>query len=378
MTGGVSLTEQSYQCIGCGATIQTTQPNELGYLPQSALNKGIDKGAFYCQRCFRLRHYNELQDLDISDDVFLNKLSEIADDHAFVVLVVDIFDVEGSILSGLHRFIGNQKFIVAANKLDLLPKVTRHSKVKDWVRQIVNRHGLYPEEVILTHGNKESGILDLAKVIEKEIQRNNVYIVGVTNVGKSTLINQLIRHYGGEKEVITTSNHPGTTLDLIQIPLTDEHAIIDTPGIIRRTQLAHYLSREDIKTVLPQKEIKPKTFQLNEGQTIFLSGLGRVDLIHSNTTKSAMTFYVSNDLYLHRTKTENADALYEQHLGDMLSPPNKEATEALPQLVSETFHLNGQEDISISGLGWFTSNSKVEVKVHYIEDINIAKRQSII
>ncbi|XJS11734.1 ribosome biogenesis GTPase YqeH [Aerococcaceae bacterium WGS1372] len=376
--GGTNLTEQTYQCIGCGATIQTTNPDEVGYLPQSALNKGLEKGEFYCQRCFRLRHYNELQDLDISDDVFLNKLSEIAHDDAFVVLVVDIFDVEGSIISGLHRFIGNQKFIVAANKFDLLPKVTRHSKVKDWVRQTVNRHGLYPEEVILTHGNKESGILDLAKVIEKEIQRNNVYIVGVTNVGKSTLINQLIRHYGGEKEVITTSNHPGTTLDLIQIPLTDKHAIIDTPGIIRRTQLAHYLSREDIRKVLPQKEIKPKTFQLNEGQTIFLGGLARVDLIKSEASKSAVTFYVSNDLYLHRTKTDNADVLYEQHIGELLSPPNKEGNEHLPKLTQETYHLNGDEDISISGLGWFTTNSKVEINLHYIEDINVAKRQSII
>lgn len=378
MTGGAHLTEQTYQCIGCGATIQTTDPKERGYLPQSALNKGLEKGEFYCQRCFRLRHYNELQDLDISDDVFLNKLSEIAEDEAFVVLVVDIFDVEGSIISGLHRFIGNQKFIVAANKLDLLPKVTRHSKVKDWIRQTVNRHGLYPEDIILTHGNKNAGILDLAKVIEREIQRKNVYIVGVTNVGKSTLINQLIRHYGGEKEVITTSNHPGTTLDLIQIPLTEDHAIIDTPGIIRRTQLAHYLSREDIKTVLPQKEIKPKTFQLNEGQTIFLAGLARVDLIQSEEAKTAMTFYVSNDLYLHRTKTENADALYEQHLGDLLSPPNRDDRENFSKLSSTTYHLNGEEDISISGLGWFTSNTKVEIKVHYIEDIHVAKRHSII
>lgn len=377
--GGTRLTEQeTFQCIGCGATIQTENPDEIGYLPQSAFNKGIETGDFYCQRCFKLRHYNQLQDLDIDDDVFLNKLSDIAHDDAFVVLVVDIFDVEGSMISGLHRFIGKQPFIIAANKFDLLPKVTRQSKVKDWIRQTVNRHGLYPEDIILSYGTKEAGIHDLAKKIEAVINERNVYIVGVTNVGKSTLINQLIGHYGGDKEVITTSNHPGTTLDLIQIPLTDEHAIIDTPGIIRRSQLAHYLSREDIQKVLPSKPIKPRTFQLNVGQTIFLAGVGRVDLLKSQETKSAMTFYVANDLYLHRTKTDNADELYANHIGDMLSPPGPEYAKDFPELVEQTFILDKGYDISISGLGWLTVNTKVEVKVWLPKEINVSKRTAII
>ena len=63
------MAEQTYQCIGCGATIQTEQEEAIGYLPNSALQKGIEKGEFYCQRCFRLRNYNELQDVAIDDDV---------------------------------------------------------------------------------------------------------------------------------------------------------------------------------------------------------------------------------------------------------------------------------------------------------------------
>ena len=51
----------------------------------------------------------------------------------------------------------------------------------------------------------------------------NVYIVGVTNVGKSSLINALLKHYGtGDDTLITTSEFPGTTLDLIEIPLDNQ------------------------------------------------------------------------------------------------------------------------------------------------------------
>lgn len=43
--------------------------------------------------------------------------------------------------------------------------------------------------------------------------------------------------------------------------------LIDTPGIIHRHQMAHYLGKRfaDHCTV---KEIKPKVYQLNEGQTL--------------------------------------------------------------------------------------------------------------
>ena len=50
-------------CIGCGATIQTEDKDKLGYTPQSALEKGLETGELYCQRCYRLRHYNEISDV---------------------------------------------------------------------------------------------------------------------------------------------------------------------------------------------------------------------------------------------------------------------------------------------------------------------------
>ena len=62
-------------CIGCGATIQTEDKGKLGYTPQSALEKGLETGELYCQRCFRLRHYNEISDVQLTDDDFLRPVS---------------------------------------------------------------------------------------------------------------------------------------------------------------------------------------------------------------------------------------------------------------------------------------------------------------
>ena len=64
----------------------------LVLLPRSALEKGLETGEVYCQRCFRLRHYNEITDVQLTDDDFLKLLHEVGDSDALVVNVIDIFD----------------------------------------------------------------------------------------------------------------------------------------------------------------------------------------------------------------------------------------------------------------------------------------------
>ncbi|MEC2490825.1 ribosome biogenesis GTPase YqeH, partial [Bacillus cereus] len=52
---------ETIKCIGCGVEIQTENKNEVGYAPASSL----EKEQVICQRCFRLKHYNEIQDVSL-------------------------------------------------------------------------------------------------------------------------------------------------------------------------------------------------------------------------------------------------------------------------------------------------------------------------
>ncbi|MBA5760121.1 50S ribosome-binding GTPase, partial [Escherichia coli] len=74
------------------------------------------------------------------------------------------------------------------------------------------------------------GFDTLLEKIEELRNGQDVYVVGFTNVGKSTLINRIIKQASGENNVITTSQFPGTTLDKIEIPLADGNVLVDTPG----------------------------------------------------------------------------------------------------------------------------------------------------
>ena len=156
------------------------------------------------------------------------------------------------------RFVSGNDVLLVGNKKDILPKSVKDGKVTQWLTERAHEEGMRPVDVMLTSAQNHHAIKELIQRIEKLRKGRDVYVVGVTNVGKSTLINAIIKEITGDKDIITTSRFPGTTLDKIEIPLDDGTYIFDTPGIITATRWHTNLSAKDLKYVSPKKEIKPK------------------------------------------------------------------------------------------------------------------------
>lgn len=369
--GGIIV--EDLKCIGCGITIQTDNPKKEGYAPESSL----ENENLVCQRCFRLRNYNEIQPVSLTGDDFLSILNGIGEKDGMVVKIVDIFDFNGSWITGLHRFVGNKDILLIGNKADLLPKSVSPGKVVHWMKAEASKLGLKPAEVMLVSAYKGQGMDEALTKIDEIRRGKDVYVVGSTNTGKSTFINRIIKNQTGLEEMITTSHFPGTTLGMVEIPLDDGKAIIDTPGIINEHQIAHHLNPKDLKAITPKNELKPKVFQLNPEQTLFIAGFARFDYLAGE--RSAFTFYVANALKLHRTKLENADSLYEKHKGQMLAPPTIESLQDVPEFVRHEFSLkDDRTDIVISGLGWITVQQPGVVAVHVPKGVDVVLRPSLI
>lgn len=363
-------------CIGCGAAIQTSDNNLAGFTPASALEKGLETGQLYCQRCFKLRHYNEISDVNISDDDFIKLLHEVGDSNALVVNVIDIFDFNGSVIPGLSRFVSGNDVLLVGNKKDILPKSVKDGKVTQWLTERAHEVGLRPVDVVLTSAQNKLAIKDLIEKIESYRKGRDVYVVGVTNVGKSTLINAIIQEITGDKDVITTSRFPGTTLDKIVIPLDDGSYIFDTPGIVHRHQMAHYLTAKNLKYISPKKEIKPKTYQLNPEQTLFLAGLGRFDFIAGE--RQGFTAFFENTLQLHRTKLAGADEFYQKHVGNLLVPPTSKEMAEFPELIRHEFMIKEKTDVVFSGLGWIRVNDTAQIAAWAPKGVDVVLRKAII
>lgn len=374
-----SMNDESVYCIGCGAELQAINENKAGYVPNSVLNKPAEElQDVYCKRCFRLRHYNEVSDVELTDDDFLTMLHEISAKDALVVNVIDIFDFNGSLINGMQRFAGKNPLVIVGNKVDLLPKSLGEGKMRQWVTERVQEVGLRPTDVIMTSALKQDSVRQLMNKIDELRNGRDVYIVGATNVGKSTLINQIINIATDSPDVITTSYFPGTTLGSIEIPLEDGKNLIDTPGIILRSNITNHLEREELKTVIPRREIKPIVYQLNEGQTVFFGGLARFDY-EKGAGKQPFVFYKANELSLHRTKLEKATELYEVQVGALLTPPTADRVAAFPRLKKHSFTIKEPSDIVVSGLGWVdVEEPNTQVSMWAPEGIDVYIRKAMI
>ncbi|MBB6729777.1 ribosome biogenesis GTPase YqeH [Cohnella zeiphila] len=346
--------ETTRRCGGCGIAIQTEDAKRPGYVPASA----PEREPIICQRCFRIKNYNDASSVAIDQDDFLRLLGGIAQTRSLVVHIVDLFDFEGSLISGLQRFVGNNPVLLVVNKIDLLPRVTNWNRLRNWVQKQASANGLKVADVVLCSARRNIGFERVVQTVGELRGDRDVYVVGATNVGKSTLVNRLISDYSDLHRELTVSRYPGTTLDAVHIPLDDGRSIIDTPGIVYKSRLSEVVPRESLQAVLPEKPLKPMTYQLDARQTLFFGGLVRFDFVEGE--HQSFTAYVSGGLPIHRTKLERADELYERHKGEMLSPPSKEGLDSVPPWTRHTLRIRpgADVDVFVSGLGWIQANGK--------------------
>lgn len=367
-------------CKGCGAQIQNKDKNLPGYVSDD-LWKSKDPSEIVCQRCFRIRHYSESFPYAVSNSDYLNVIEKIKKEDALIVKIVDIFDFSGSFVPAIKELTGNEDVILVGNKMDLLPKNVKPSRILNWLQIMLNSQGFTVLDSVLLSAKYGDNFDELMEKIYQYKGNRNVYIVGSSNVGKSKIVNQVLRRYlGAASDIITESLSPQTTIGLIGFQLTDGSYIYDTPGVINKHQYMHYLTRPSYKLTVPTREIKPMIYQLNEGQTLFFGGLARLDIISGETGDViSVVTYFANTLNIHRTKTAKADKLYVDKLYSLLSPPfNKE--EDVPKWIYHEFRVrdNQKYDIVFSGLGFVTIRAPFCVRAYAPFVVGVYTRLAII
>jgi ribosome biogenesis GTPase YqeH len=367
-------------CKGCGAKIQTEDNKSPGYVKPELFDTK-DPQEVICQRCFRIRHYSEVFPYTVSNSDYLQVIEKIKSEDALIVKIVDIFDFSGSFVPAIKELTGNEDVILVGNKMDLLPKNVKPSRILDWLNLMLSSQGFTVLDSVLLSAKYGDNFDELMEKIQQYKGKRNVYIVGSSNVGKSRIVNQILRRYmGAASDIITESLSPQTTIGLIGFQLMDGTYIYDTPGVINKHQYMHYLTRPSYKLTVPTREIKPMVYQLNEGQTLFFGGLARLDIISGETGDViSVVTYFANTLNIHRTKTAKADKLYIDKLYSLLSPPfNKD--EELPKWIYHEFRVrdNQKYDIVFSGLGFVTIRAPFCVKAYGPFVVGVYTRLAII
>ena len=161
---------------------------------------------------------------------------QVQENLKYVDFVIELVDARLPISSRnpmLNKIIGDKPRLIALNKVDLADR----NAVKGWV-DFFEKQGIIAlsinskeEHTVkrLTAAAKTLMTEKIARNTERGIQNSalRTMIVGIPNVGKSTLMNRL-----AGKKVAVTGNKPGVTKGQQWLRTNKELEILDTPGIL--------------------------------------------------------------------------------------------------------------------------------------------------
>lgn len=341
----------SKQCSGCGAILQYDNMDAVGYAPK--------EDALVCQRCFRLTHYNDAifsMQQGMDNEAILKSVKDI---DAIYLWVFDVFDMESNTIELCKRHLYDRDIILIATKCDLLPKSLGDEKLIKFIKDRCMQWGVRIIGVVLCANlqpikkpsiDKVQGIIN---AVDAYANNRKIVVFGNANAGKSSILNTIC-----QKQRVTISAHPGTTLGLQEI-IIDDDTYIDTPGFSAIDSALSYMNGKDLKMFLPQKPLKPRSYQIYEDQSLAIGGSVRIDLVGGKDVRCVA--YFASALPIHRGKTINADALWQQHFNGMLAPC---LSEDVGDMIKFTFAcLQNPHDYVIHGLGWFTIKGDAQ-KIH--------------
>lgn len=250
------------KCIGCGSVLQDKEEHCLGYTP----NMKND----YCKRCFRLKYYGEEKEGEKVDESKI--ILKVNKSQGVVFFFIDYLNINKYTLD-IFKSIQLTKVLVIS-KCDTLRRDMKFQKIKKWLKQVYH----IEEEVLFVSNKNDFKNVNIFKYMDK-LDCKRGFIMGITNAGKSTFINHILKKHHIKKEIVT-SKKANTTLDFIQLRV-DDYILYDTPGF-------DYLS---LNKRIIQKEIKPINIQIKKETTIIIDGVVELYFDKENSVTIYTTDY---------------------------------------------------------------------------------------
>lgn len=161
---------------------------------------------------------------------------QIQEQLGYIDVVYELVDARmpfSSKMREMDEIIKNKPRILIMTKIDLCDM----NETKKWVTYYENQG----YKVILQNLETKPNIKEIIKTTEEmmkevnekrkqkglSIRKTRVLIMGIPNVGKSTLINRLTG-----KKAVHVGNRPGVTQNISWIRINEKLELLDTPGIL--------------------------------------------------------------------------------------------------------------------------------------------------
>ncbi len=348
------------RCYKCGAILQTKDKNAEGYISPEIVNK-YPEGLLLCDNCFKNERFNVQPKEAHYEEAYQSVLQTIRQSKALVCYVIDLLSFEGSFITKLNEMIEGLDILVVANKRDLLPENIDEDKLLSYIEHRLKLAKLQVKDVVLTSSHTNYNIDLMYDKIIALAKNRDVYFIGASISGKSSLISDLLKKYrNNTNRPITVCNFKNTELRGYKIPLTNKTSLYELPGTDITNSLLSKVEKSVQNNIIPKKAIKPRKFVLHTNKTLAFGGLAAIQLMSKG--KLELIAYASEGIDL-KVKNMTGDKLIETAIKKHNLKPTSSKFTSFSEFDAYDFQITekGSRDLGILGLGWinFEGNNQL-------------------
>lgn len=374
------------KCNGCGIVLQFSDENKLGYVPkEKIIDDNVD---ILCKRCFRLKHYGINNQDKLPSGLYKQEVDKAIKISDLVLVVLDIIDFESSFNEEILDIVREKPTLILVNKTDLLPKNIVKNNLINWIKNRFLEEDAIFNDLSFVSAKSVEGINGIVKKIVKyakykDIKNINCSIVGVSNTGKSSLLNLINSNYG-KKTKLTVSKYSGTTIKNVKTNIKSQDIninIYDTPGLIPKGRLLDLLDIDTSLKIVPQNKIIPVKYNLKKDDVLMVTKYVIIQKIDEKIDKfsneHSVSFEISASPFVkhHKTNKEKSEILKNS---DFLNMLDCEKINVEDKYITLEINMKKNEEIAISGLGYITVSDDVKIKLTYLRDLKIVIRPKMI
>ncbi len=344
------------RCNGCGVILQNIEESKPGFVK--------DMNHDLCLDCFNLKHYSKVNSVIINT----GDMPQIKEE-ALIIYVLSINHLSLRLKYRLDRHFPNSNFILVLNHIDTLEPSVNLNRMIQTIRREANLLQMKFSDIIPVSALQNKYIDVLIDAIRLHQKNRNVYLVGFQNSGKSLLFKRIASHFNIETTVLS-GKKPGLTLADFEVPLFG-HRLIDTPGIYLPGSIASFLPYESYKDLIIETKVKPRIYQLNEMQSLYMGGLGVVSYLEGGF--KGIACYASPALDIHRSKYDETYEKFHQ-----TQQTFKHIIQDV-KFVKKTYKLQPEKayELAISDVAMVHIKGKAVIEVYFPETMRVLLEEAL-
>lgn len=347
------------RCYKCGTILQSEDIDQKGYIPPTVLKREtLSAHVLYCQECFdQMKKLNSGELSSKVDGQILKILDDAIATDAVIIWVVDLFSFNGTFKMDLVKKIKGLKVMVIGTKYDLFnhKKYPKEHLIK-YLDERFNDVGISPSSILIIGNDDSYNPKDLINDIHEFRQGHDVYMIGTSLSGKTSLINRIMKNYENNfRWNIKTENYPGTNVKVLEIPLSNSSFLYELPGLSLDTSALSKVEKDLQKFIVPKKQIKETSFKLNEGESCFFGGLAIITLIKGEPT--AFKAFTAEGIESKKVHSSKLEETFKNNIHSRMVRPVSDLIVNFADVDLFEYEMEDDDlyhDIAIEGLGWFS------------------------